>query len=147
VLTYRALLAAMSAMEKNCMKILKRILDEPEYSYDDDPTEILSLYNIATENTGESMDNILKIHYIKKHYPDVSLLVQASPALCCASLITEAMKTKIEQQTGIPVISITYDGTGGFKNDIIVPYLKYSRTSKSGGNKSSVVNFPAVNFR
>lgn len=147
VLTYSALLAAMSAMEKNCMKILRRILDDPEYSYDDDPTEILARYNIASENTGESMDNILKIHYITKHYPDVSLLVQASPALCCASLITEAMKTKIERRTGVPVVSITYDGTGGFKNDIIVPYLKYSRTSKSASNKISLADFPAVNFR
>ncbi len=72
MLTYRALLAAMSAIEKNYLKILKRILDEPDFSYDDDPAEILAQYNIATENTGESMDNIFKIHYIKKHYPDVS---------------------------------------------------------------------------
>jgi hypothetical protein len=88
------------------------------------------------------MDNILKIHYIKKHYPDVSLLVQASPALCCASLITEAMKAKIEQRTGIPVVSITYDGTGGFKNDIIVPYLKYSRTSKTPDNERLAPKIP-----
>lgn len=129
--TYRVLLAAMNAMEKDYMKIWQRILQEPEYAYDEDPAEIPAHYDIAPENTGESMDNILKIHYLKKHHPEVSLLVQASPALCCASLITEAMKAKIEKQTGIPVVSITYDGTGGCKNDIIVPYLKFPRTSRS----------------
>ncbi len=45
------------------------------------------------------------------------------------------MKAKIEQHTGIPVVSVTYDGTGGFKNDKIVPYLKYSQTSKNSGNR------------
>jgi predicted nucleotide-binding protein (sugar kinase/HSP70/actin superfamily) len=147
LLTYRALLAAMGTIEKNYAKIFNRILDEPEYVYQDDPAEILVRYNIATENTGESMDNILKIHYLKKYHPDVSLLVQASPALCCASLITGAMKAKIEQQTGIPVVSVTYDGTGGSKNDIIVPYLKYSRTSKSFGKVRPAAPFPAVKVR
>lgn len=147
LLTYKTLLVAMNAMEKNYLKIFNRILNEPEYSYEDDPAEILSKYNIATENTGESMDNILKIHYIKKHHPDVSLLVQASPALCCASLITEAMKVKIEKQTDIPVVSVTYDGTGGFKNDIIVPYLKYPRTAKSPDNNKLVAGFPVLTVR
>ncbi|MDK9707310.1 MAG: acyl-CoA dehydratase activase [Desulforhopalus sp.] len=126
-LTGKALLTTMGAMEKSCAKILGRILDGPEPSYTDEPEEILARYHISVENTGESMDNILKIHYLTKHYPDLSLLVQASPALCCASLITEAMKARIEKHTGIPVVSVTYDGTGGCKNEIIAPYLKYPR--------------------
>ena len=100
LLTYKTLKITMGALERNYTKIFNKILNEPEYSYQDDPAEILAKYNIATENTGESMDNIIKINYITKHHPDVSLLVQASPALCCASLITEAMKTAIEKQTG-----------------------------------------------
>jgi predicted CoA-substrate-specific enzyme activase len=127
VLTGRAVMTTMSVMEKGYAKIFSRILDTPLHTYDDNPADILARYNISVENTGESMDNILKIHYIKKHYPDVSLLVQASPALCCASLITEAMKALIEKNTGVPVVSITYDGTGGGKNDIVIPYLKYPR--------------------
>ncbi len=145
--TYRALLAAMSALEKNYMKILQRILHEPEYTYDDDPAKILAYFDIAPENTGESMDNILKIHYIKKFHPDVSLLVQASPALCCASLITEAMRDTIEKQTGIPVVSITYDGTGGCKNDILVPYLKFPRTSEHHDNVAKIVHSQTVKVR
>jgi hypothetical protein len=69
----------------------------------------------------------LKIHYIKKHYPEVALFVQASPAFCCPALVTEAMAHEIERKTNTPVVSITYDGTGGSKNDVIIPYLKYSR--------------------
>ena len=65
--------------------------------------------------------------YIKHHYPDISLFVQTSPAFCCPSLITEAMAKEIENKTGVPVISITYDGTGGNKNEAIIPYLKFPR--------------------
>ncbi|MEW6668794.1 MAG: acyl-CoA dehydratase activase [Thermodesulfobacteriota bacterium] len=76
-------------------------------------------------NTGQSMDNLLKVFYIKRHYPDVSLFVQTSPAFCCPSLVTEAMARKIEERTGVPVVSITYDGTSGNKNDAVVPYLAH----------------------
>jgi predicted CoA-substrate-specific enzyme activase len=127
LLSHKTILATMSRLEKGYARIFNRILDEPEFVYDEQPEKILAEYNISVENTGESMDNILKIHYIKKHYPDVALFVQACPALCCASLITEAMKDEIQKKTGVPVVSVRYDGTGGNKNTIIIPYLKYPR--------------------
>ena len=87
----------------------------PMPEYDESAEDVLSKYNVRIEHTGESMDNLLKIYYIQKHHPDVSLFVQASPAFCCPALITEAMAREIEQHTGTPVVSITYDGTGGNK--------------------------------
>ncbi len=33
------------------------------------------------------------------------------------------MAHKIYEVTGVPVVSLTYDGTGSFKNDAVVPYL------------------------
>ncbi len=74
------------------------------------------------------MDNILKIYYIKKHYPNVALFVQTSPAFCCPSLITEAMAKEIEKKTGTPVVSITYDGTGG--TPIYLSVLSNQRSAK-----------------
>ena len=67
------------------------------------------------------------MHYLKKHHPDLSLFVQASPALCCPSLVTEAMAPRIEAVTGVPVVSIVYDGTGGEKNTPIIAHLQYPR--------------------
>jgi hypothetical protein len=121
----------MTQMEKAYFRIFNRILGEGEFEYTDNPEKILAAYRISVENTGESMDNILKIHYLKKHYPDIVLFVQASPALCCASLITQAMREDIERLTGVPVVSVTYDGTGGSKNEVIIPYLKFPR--REGG--------------
>jgi predicted nucleotide-binding protein (sugar kinase/HSP70/actin superfamily) len=121
----QALMASLKRKEKVYYSYFKSILNEPEPEYDEPAKDILARYNVRLENTGESMDNILKIHYIKKHYPDVALFVQASPAFCCPALVTEAMANEIERITHTPVVSITYDGTGGNKNDVIVPYLKY----------------------
>ncbi|RKX73509.1 MAG: hypothetical protein DRP49_07370, partial [Spirochaetes bacterium] len=61
-------------------------------------------------------------------HDDLTLFVQTSPSFCCAGLITEAMRNKIEEITGVPVVSITYDGTGGDKNDVVIPYLAFPRT-------------------
>jgi hypothetical protein len=62
--------------------------------------------DVLIENMGESLDNLLKIYYVKKHYPDVSLFVHASPVSCCPALITGATARELEQNTGTPVVSI-----------------------------------------
>ncbi len=126
VLSTKTFFTTATMMEKTYYKYFERVLMEPDPQYNESPEKILSEYNIRKENTGESMDNIMKIYYLKKHYPDVSLFVQTSPAFCCPSLVTEAMAKEIEKKTGTPVVSVTYDGTGGNKNDIIIPYLRYA---------------------
>ena len=100
--------------------------------YDDDPEQILNHFDMKIEHSGESMDNILKVWYIKQHYPDISLFIQTSPGFCCAGLITEAMAERIEKVTGVPVVSLTYDGAGGNPNEILVPYLRFPRAGEPG---------------
>lgn len=134
LLSYRALLAAMHVREKAYYHYFEKILKTPDIDYNIPPETILEPYQIKIENTGESLDNILKVYYIQKNYPDVSLFVQTSPAFCCAALITEAMAQKIERITGVPVVSITYDSTGGQKNEAIIPYLKYPKNVKNDLN-------------
>ncbi len=86
----------------------------------------LSKFNINPYHSGESYENILKIFYLLENYPDIALFIQANPAFCCPSLVTEAMTGEIKDITGIPVVTITYDGTSDYKNDIIIPYLQQS---------------------
>ncbi|MGB8489518.1 MAG: hypothetical protein WCE64_00520 [Bacteroidales bacterium] len=84
----------------------------------------LSRFNINPYHSGESYENILKIFYFIENYPDISLFVQANPSFCCPSLVTEAMTGRISEVTGVPVVTITYDGTNDYKNDAIIPYLQ-----------------------
>ncbi len=124
LLISRGLLTTMVHREKAYYRHFRKILQEPEPHYDRAPQEILAEFAMVPEQTGESLDNILKIYYLCRHHPDLALFVQTSPAFCCPSLITEAMSRTIEKQTGVPMVSITYDGTGGEKNRKIIPYLK-----------------------
>jgi|WetSurSiteA1Bulk_404760.scaffolds.fasta_scaffold01592_2 predicted CoA-substrate-specific enzyme activase len=84
----------------------------------------LARFKINPYNSGESYDNILKIFYIIENYPDISLFVQTNPSFCCPSLVTEAMTNEIRHLTGVPVVTLTYDGTNDYKNDVIIPYLQ-----------------------
>jgi predicted nucleotide-binding protein (sugar kinase/HSP70/actin superfamily) len=132
LLSLNALLAASKILEKAYYRLFSRILENPDPGYDDSSAEIMARYGVLVENQGESAENLLKTWYIKKHFPEVSLFVQLSPVFCCAGLVTEAMNRKIEEVTGVPVLSLTYDGTGGSKNDAIAPYLRYPRKARPG---------------
>ena len=90
--------------------------------------ERLRVFNLRLEHSGESYDNILKIFHILEEHPEVALFVQTNPSFCCPSLITEAMADRIHRVTGVPVVTITYDGTGDEKNDVIVPHIAWSET-------------------
>ncbi len=89
--------------------------------------EELSRFNLVIEQAGESYENALKMLHLVTRYPDIALFVQTSPAFCCPSLVTEALSQSVEQVLGIPLVTVTYDGTGGDKNAAIIPYIRYAR--------------------
>lgn len=122
-----ALLTTMKKMEKRYYRYFQPLLNEPEMEYTDSFEQVLDEYGVLPEHTGESMDNLLKIHYITKEHPDLALFVQTNPSYCCPGLVTEAMASAIEKKTGVPVLSLTYDALGGNKNQMIVPFLAYSK--------------------
>ena len=89
--------------------------------------EWLDKFGLNLMHRGESFENILKIHKLIQQHPDIALFIQTNPSYCCPSLITEAMSPRIEEITGIPVVTIEYDGTSGLKNEDIIPYLKFRK--------------------
>ncbi len=129
VLTTKLFTLGLKQQESAYFRAFARILKEPEPTYPEPAESILAQYNLRLEHAGESMDNVLKVHYLTLHHPDIALLAQTSPAFCCPALITEAMARRIEARTGVPMVSITYDGTGGNKNEVLVPYLKFAQSS------------------
>ncbi|MCD4677942.1 MAG: acyl-CoA dehydratase activase [Desulfobacula sp.] len=121
-----ALLVVMQAMEKKYYKYFEPILNKSAFEVKESYENVLAEYGILQEHTGESMDNILKIHHIINEHPDLKLLVQTNPAFCCPGLITEAMAQKLEAKINVPIVSVTYDVSGGNKNKVIIPFLQDS---------------------
>lgn len=130
VLGTRPLLAGFSQLEKIYSRHFRKILGEMPMVRSSKYVSRLAEFRIHPLQSGESFDNLLKIFYIVDNYPDVSLFVQANPAFCCPSLVTEAMRGEIHRVTGVPVVSITYDGTHEFKNDVLYPYITFLTKSK-----------------
>ncbi len=125
LISNKALFKAMNTMEKKYFPYFEPVLRESDLKNPEPGEDVLAQYGILPEHTGESMDNILKIHHLLQEHPDLALLVQTTPAFCCPGLITEAMAARLESSTGVPIVSITYDVSGGNKNKVIVPFIKY----------------------
>jgi len=120
---YRVMISSIKFFEDKYYKQFKKFLgDKPVVN----PLKLeknLKKFNITPYHSGESYENILKIFYILENYPDISLFVQTNPAFCCPALVTEAMALEIKRITGIQVVTLTYDGTSGNKNESIISYL------------------------
>ena len=123
---YRALWKLVQSLGRTFRRHFEPILGRELPIAEDDSDLIMREFGIRNELAGESFDNLLKVSHLARSYPDLALFVQASPAFCCPSLVTEAMARDIERLTGVPVVSITYDGTGQYRNDEAVPYLKFA---------------------
>jgi predicted CoA-substrate-specific enzyme activase len=114
-------------VEEKFNKYLKPYKGESTAKSSEQVDEWLDKFGLNVLHRGESIENILKIYSLIHKYPDLDLFIQTNPSYCCPSLITEAMTSRIEEITGIPVVSIEYDGTMGFKNEDVIPYLKYKK--------------------
>lgn len=121
-LGYRAVLAAVAAVERSLARRAGIAMSDGTWT-NPRRREAFGRFGLRPEMSGENFDNALKILKILDEYPDLALFVQAAPAFCCPSLVTEAMSGAIEEVTGVPVLTVTYDGTGAYKNDLVEPYL------------------------
>ncbi|MGD0278898.1 MAG: acyl-CoA dehydratase activase, partial [Smithella sp.] len=111
VLLTKTLITLVNQLEKSYYKTFNELLNEPAWDNDIDYKKIYDQFDVTVQHFGESTDNLLKITAEMQHYPDISLFVQTNPAFCCAGLVTEAMSSRIEEYTGIPVVTLNYDGT------------------------------------
>ncbi|MBI5511733.1 MAG: CoA activase [Deltaproteobacteria bacterium] len=131
VLMSQSVLTTMSFMEKKYTEEASRVLGPTAVDRSErTPAEVLAPFNVSDRHTGETLDNILKIFHILEAHPDLALFVHTSPAFCCPGLITEALSAQLESATGVPMVSVTYDGTAAPKNDVVIPYLKLSRRKR-----------------
>jgi len=134
----KMLKAVVDKMQNKYHKIFNEVLNEGSPAVPKNYEEILEDMGLTVMHSGESMENILKIFSLIEHYPDLSFFVQTNPAYCCPSLVTEAMAEKLEDITNVPIVTIEYDGTGSFKNDDVIPYLRYPRKSKKAEAEKAV---------
>ncbi|MFC2111999.1 acyl-CoA dehydratase activase [Bacteroidota bacterium] len=119
----KVIMSLMNVLDRKYYRHLESIIGIKEEINAASLERHLSSFNVTPYQSGESSDNLLKIFHILEYHPKLSLFVQTNPAFCCPALITEAMTARIKSITGVPVVTVTYDGTSESKNEIILPYL------------------------
>ena len=123
----KAVLAAVAAVEKSLSLRGSAALGRPTSWRNPGSLERLQRLGLRPDHEGECFDNALKIFRILDENPDIAFFVQTNPAFCCPSIVTEAMARELETVTGVPIVSIAYDGAGAARNDAIIPYLAFGR--------------------
>jgi predicted nucleotide-binding protein (sugar kinase/HSP70/actin superfamily) len=96
-----------------------------------DTIDYLHNHFFTTKHSGETTENLLKVFYLKKKHPNLKLFINVNPIFCCPGLISETIYKKVEKEIGIPIVSITYDGTQADKNKVLNPYLYFLRRDKN----------------
>jgi predicted nucleotide-binding protein (sugar kinase/HSP70/actin superfamily) len=102
-----------------------KIASEPFPDLPDDLLGYMKKFNLSLEHGGETAQNILKIYTLIRHYQDLSLFIHVNPIFCCPGLVSESILKNVEKDIGIPIISITYDGTSTRQNSILAPHIRY----------------------
>jgi predicted CoA-substrate-specific enzyme activase len=124
LMKYKLMLALVKLAERRYAAHYRAYVSSRESFRNPAVEKDLERFHVRLEHSGESYDNVLKILHLLKVHRDIRLFVQTNPAFCCPSLVTEAMSRRIEELTGVPVVTLTYDGTGSPKNDLVLPFLK-----------------------
>ncbi|TVQ22073.1 MAG: hypothetical protein EA382_12575 [Spirochaetaceae bacterium] len=127
----RLIVGAIDRLERRYLREAQDLVGQPAPWRSPGQERELSRFGMVIDQEGESYENALKIMHLMSRHDDIALFVQASPAFCCPSMVTEALAASIEQTTGVPFVTVTYDGTESDKNAAIVPYIRFARRERS----------------
>ncbi len=119
----KAAIGLVSRVEKSLVKRCSGILEPARPWTNPGYEKKVARFDMRPEQEGECFDNAVKIFRILDEHPDIALFAQTNPAFCCPSIISQALNPEIERITGVPVVTLNYDGTGEHKNDALVPFL------------------------
>ena len=125
VMGSKLLAELLETTERRFYLIAQEILKEDFPTIDSSVFEGLKRYHVSLSHGGETAQNILKIFSLLQHNPQLALLIHVNPLFCCPALVSEALFKTLEKDIGIPIVSLTYDGTTGRLNESLAPYLHY----------------------
>jgi len=81
---------------------------------------------------GETSINVGRaLHHLARH--DVEAIVHVNPIFCCPGVVTASIYRRMQEEHGVPIIDLFYDGTGS-PNRVLIPHLHYlTRRRNSSG--------------
>jgi predicted CoA-substrate-specific enzyme activase len=104
--------------------------EEPDFA---ECVRCLEEYGVTHYLTGETSINVGRALYLIRHRL-VEAILHLNPMFCCPGVVSASIYRKIQQDFGVPIIDIFYDGTGN-PNRVLIPHLHYLQ--EAGGSRAA----------
>ena len=98
---------------------------EPDFA---ECVKLMQDYGIPATIAGETSINVGRALWYCTH-KQVEAIVHVNPLFCCPGVVTASLYRKIQDDFGIPIVDIFYDGAAN-PNRILIPHLHYLRQRK-----------------
>jgi predicted nucleotide-binding protein (sugar kinase/HSP70/actin superfamily) len=86
---------------------------------------LMEAYKIRHLIVGETSINVGRaLYYLDRGLVDG--LIHLNPIFCCPGVVTASVYRKIQEDYGVPIVDLFYDGTGN-PNQVLIPHLTYLR--------------------
>lgn len=119
--SYR-LLRTIEGRYESMVKDLIEDQVEPDFA---ECARLMEKYGLRHYLPGETSINVGKALWLCENR-SVEAIIHANPLFCCPGVVTASLFRKIQEDFGIPIIDIFYDGTGN-PNRVLIPHLHYLR--------------------
>jgi predicted CoA-substrate-specific enzyme activase len=113
----------LQTIEKRYERLAASLVEEQEEPDFSECVALMDEYRITHYIVGETSINIGRALYYIKHKL-VDAILHVNPIFCCPGVVTASIYRKIQEDFGIPIIDIFYDGTGN-PNKVLIPHLHY----------------------
>ena len=116
----------LKTIEKRYERLASSLIEEQEEPDFGECVRLIGEYGITHYLVGETSINIGRALYYIKHKL-VDAILHVNPIFCCPGVVTASVYRKIQEDFGIPIIDIFYDGTGN-PNKVLIPHLHYLKS-------------------
>ncbi|MBN1647924.1 MAG: hypothetical protein JW874_07820 [Spirochaetales bacterium] len=93
---------------------------EPDFA---ECVQLMEEYKIRHYIAGETSISIGRALYFIRHRI-VNAIIHVNPMFCCPGVVSSSIFRKMQEDFGISIIDIFYDGTGS-PNKVLIPHLHY----------------------
>ena len=117
----------LTLYEKRYEHLFKGLLDDSFEPSLEECVDLIHEYGIQHFIAGETTVSVGRALYMIKHKL-VDAFVHVNPVFCCPGVVSSSIFRKIQEDFGVPIIDLFYDGTNK-PNSKIIPQLYYLKNT------------------
>jgi hypothetical protein len=118
---YRLLRAIESRYERLAADLIGEQL-EPDFA---ECARLMEAWRVKHFIVGETSINLGRALYYLEN-GGAEAILHLNPMFCCPGVVTASIYRKMQEDYGVPIVDLFYEGTGN-PNRVLIPHLSYLR--------------------